>query len=79
MSRFIHFFLEFRCLAKKVYYLLHDARVHNYWKDKSLIDCGSPMFHNLISNFNKIVCVSDWHKHYFCNFVNEYQRIYRYR
>jgi glycosyltransferase involved in cell wall biosynthesis len=69
VSRFIHFFLEFRCLAKKVYYLLHDARVHNYWKDKSLIDCGSPMFHNLISNFNKIVCVSDWHKHYFCNFV----------
>jgi len=70
VSRFIHFFLEFRCLAKKVYYLLHDARVHNYWREKSLIDCGSPIFHNLIANFNKIICVSNWHKQYFCNFVN---------
>ena len=69
VSRFIHFFIEFRCLAKKVYYLLHDARVHNYWKHKNLIDCGNPIFHNLITNLNKIICVSPWHKKYFCNFV----------
>jgi len=74
VSRFIHFFLEFQCLAKKVYYLLHDARVHNYWRNESLINCGSPIFHNLVTNFNKIICVSNWHKQYFCNFVKVPQK-----
>jgi glycosyltransferase involved in cell wall biosynthesis len=78
VSRFIHFFIEFRCLAKKTYYLLHDARVHNFWKNKSLIDCGNGFFHNIVSNCNKIICVSPWHKQYFCNFVkvpNNYVKI----
>jgi len=69
VSRFIHFFIEFRCLARKTYYLLHDARVHNFWKNKSLIVCGNSFFHNVISNLDKIICVSQWHKNYFCNFV----------
>ena len=69
VSRFIHFFIEFRCLARKTYYLLHDARVHNFWKNKSLIDCGNGFFHNSIGNLSKIICVSQWHKKYFCNFV----------
>ena len=34
-----------------------------------MIDCGNPIFHNLITNLNKIICVSPWHKKYFCNFV----------
>ena len=69
VSRFVHFFINYKCLAKKIYFLLHDARIHNYWINKALVQCGNPFFRNIIHNLNKIVCVSHWQKNYFSNFA----------
>lgn len=68
VSRFVHFFLENTILAKNTYFLLHDARVHNFWLSEQLPDYGNAFFKNILHNIKKIICVSDWQIENYCRF-----------
>ena len=68
VSRFVHFFLENTILAKKTYFLLHDARVHNFWLSEQIPDYGNALFKNILHNIKKIICVSNWQRENYSRF-----------
>ena len=68
ISRFIHFFLHFRSVARKGTYLwLHDTRANDAWEGKFMPDLGAHFTYNLLPLFNKVICVSPWHKETICS------------
>ena len=60
VSRFMHFFLEHECRAKKVVLWLHDRIPHYMWKGTALPETGRPLFVNMLKSIDKVVCVSKW-------------------
>lgn len=69
VSRFVHFFMAFRVKADKMYYWAHDARIHDAFQGQFLENQGSYLFHNMLDKLDGIICVSNWHKKYFMNWV----------
>lgn len=70
VSRFIHFFCQYTNSARKTYIWVHDSRTHESWLNKKLTDYSRPLFNNILSSIDGVICVSDWHKEYFIKWNN---------
>jgi len=63
ISRFISSVLDINLLdIENIYYILHDARIHNQYYDKYIPLFGIPLFHNYYKKFKNILFVSEWQK-----------------
>lgn len=62
ISRFLHFFLEYKVNAQKVFYWLHDLDFHYAWNDKMLPNRGIMFQNNMDNLVDRYICVSEWHK-----------------
>ena len=63
ISRFISSILDINLLdIDNVYYILHDARIHNQFYNKYIPLFGIPLFYNYYKKFKKILFVSEWQK-----------------
>jgi len=52
-----------------IYFIMHDARVHDVWHDKSVPMLATYVFKNFSHKLKKIVCVSKWQKENFQNML----------
>ena len=63
ISRFLHYFLEYKVHAKKVFFWLHDLDFHYMWKNNiKLPNRGIPFQNNIDLLVDNYICVSKWHK-----------------
>ena len=62
ISRYIHFFLEFKNTALKTYIWFHDNLAHPYWHGLAFPQDGKFLIENMEDKINGIVTLSDWHK-----------------
>lgn len=63
ISRFLHYFLEYKVNAKKVFFWLHDLDFHYIWKNNiKLPNRGIPFQKNIEPLIDNYICVSKWHK-----------------
>ena len=66
ISRFIGGILDMDLSrVTNVYFIMHDARVHDLWFDKKLPLLSMYVFKNVLHKIRKIVCVSKWQKENF--------------
>ena len=66
ISRFIAGILDMDLTnVSNIYYIMHDARVHDLWNDKKLPLLSMYIFKNFLPRINKIICVSEWQKQNF--------------
>ena len=64
VSRYIHFFLEFVPLARKILLWLHDVAVQPAWDFKTLPQDGKCLFVNSFERINEVVTLSKTHRNY---------------
>ena len=70
ISRFIGCLLDMNLTnIGNVYYIMHDARVHDLWHNKHIPLLSIYLFKNFISKLTKIICVSNWQKENFNNML----------
>ena len=63
ISRFISSVLDINLLdIENIYYILHDARIHNQFYNKYIPLFGIPLFYNYYKKFKNILFVSEWQK-----------------
>lgn len=68
ISRFIGYTLDVDLSkVENIYYLMHDARVHELWHEKKLPLLSMYIFKNFLPRIKKIICVSEWQKNNFNN------------
>lgn len=74
ISRYLHFLTQYRFLTDQLYLLNHDVcylpwgmdqTKENNWSLQAEI--GDAIFENGISKFNKVICLTNWHKGYYSN------------
>ena len=66
ISRFIGYLLDVDLTkVENIYYIMHDARVHELWHEKKLPLLSMYIFKNFVAKIKKIVCVSKWQKENF--------------
>ena len=71
ISRFIGYTLDMDLTkVENIYYIMHDARVHDLWQDnKNLPLLSTYIFKNFSHKLKKIICVSEWQKKNFQNML----------
>lgn len=62
VSRYIHFFVEFKSLAKKTYLWFHDNYAHSYWHGLAFPETGKYLLQNVIDKINGVITLSNWHR-----------------
>ena len=63
ISRFISCVLDINLLdIENIYLILHDARIHDQYYNKSIPLYGIPLFYNYSKKFKNILFVSEWQK-----------------
>jgi len=70
ISRFLHYFLEYKVNAKKVYFWLHDLDFHYSWNNHMLSDRGRRIQKNFDKIIDKYICLTNWHKQQIINNYN---------
>lgn len=61
ISRYIHYFTEFRNTAKQVYIWLHDVTPLPWLNGGSINNTGYNLIYNQRHQINRIICLSEWH------------------
>ena len=62
ISRYMHFFTEFKNTAKKTFLWLHDIYPLPWIQGGEFNHLGYDLLYNCRKGIEKIVCLSDWHK-----------------
>lgn len=67
VSRFMHFFMHFPVVYRKLIVWVHDARLHDQPADgkEPLPHEAWPIFNNMLNRIDHIVVVSEWHRDVF--------------
>jgi len=68
ISRYIHFFIEFKLTAKKTFVWSHDNLLISWWDFKALPLYGKWLLKNMENKIDGFITLSEWHKNYFTNF-----------
>ena len=70
ISRFISGVLDMDFTkVENLYYIMHDARVHDLWHSENLPLLSIYAFKNFLTKIKKVICVSKWQKENFLNFM----------
>ena len=70
VSRYIHYFIEYRITARKTFIWLHDILLQPYWRGAELPEGGKYLLENVINQINGIVVLCDWHKQMVLKYLN---------
>lgn len=62
ISRYIHYFLEHKINAKKIFLWLYDPVFQPYWRGQELPNLGVTLYDNISYQVDGIVALSEWHK-----------------
>lgn len=62
VSRYVHYFIDFKITAKQTYIWVHDTTFHYAWDVGKLPEDGKYLVGNIINYINGIVVLSEWHK-----------------
>ncbi len=66
ISRFIAYTMEANLMnIENIYFIMHDARVHDMWGTEKIPLMGFTLFQNFLPKLRKIICVSEWQKNNF--------------
>jgi len=68
ISRYIHYFLEFKINVRKTYLWLHDMLLQPFWNGKPLPSEGKYLLENMMDRIDGVIVLCEWHKQNVLNF-----------
>ncbi|ARF08678.1 glycosyltransferase [Catovirus CTV1] len=70
VSRYVHYFIEYKIMARKTYIWLHDVLLQPYWKGQMIPGGGKYLLQNIFDQINGVIVLCNWHKEYVVNNLN---------
>ena len=68
ISRYIHAFLDFEIIARKIFLWVHDLHILKYYQSKAFPDEGKYLLKNILHKLDGVITISNFHKQFFLNY-----------